>query len=161
MLFLDVVGSTALAQHLDPEDIHAVMDGALARCTAVVEAQRASVLQYAGDSLLAVFGADERARTTPSAPCAAGLALLGPARALAPEVQAAHGHAGFDVRVGIHTGGVLLGGGVDAEGTHPRQRGQHRRAHGADARRPAACASATTPMRHVRGVFDVEPQPPM
>ena len=24
---------------------------------------------------------------------------------------------GFDVRIGIHTGGVLLGGGVDAEGT--------------------------------------------
>ena len=33
ILFLDVVGSTVLSQHLDPEDIHAVMDGALARCT--------------------------------------------------------------------------------------------------------------------------------
>ena len=28
-----------------------------------------------------------------------------------------HGHPGFDVRVGIHTGGVLLGGGGDAEGS--------------------------------------------
>ena len=36
ILFLDVVGSTALAQHLDPEAISAVMDGALSRATAVV-----------------------------------------------------------------------------------------------------------------------------
>ena len=29
--FLDMVGSTTLSQRLDPEDIHAVLDGALAR----------------------------------------------------------------------------------------------------------------------------------
>ena len=32
-------------------------------------------------------------------------------------MQRSHGHDGFDVRVGLHTGGVLLGGGVDAEGS--------------------------------------------
>ena len=31
ILFLDVVGSTTLSQHLDPGDINAVMDDALAR----------------------------------------------------------------------------------------------------------------------------------
>jgi hypothetical protein len=46
-----------------------------------------------------------------------GLALLAEGRAIGAEVQAAHGHAGFGVRVGIHTGGVLLGGGVDGEGS--------------------------------------------
>src|SRR4051812_35426102 len=49
IVFLDVVGSTSLAQQLDPEDIHALMDGALARCTAIVETHRGKVLQYAGD----------------------------------------------------------------------------------------------------------------
>ena len=44
ILFLDVVGSTALAQHLDPEAISAVMDDALARATAVVEAHGGKVL---------------------------------------------------------------------------------------------------------------------
>ena len=38
VLFLDVVGSTALAQYLDPEDIHAVMDRVLTSGTAIVEA---------------------------------------------------------------------------------------------------------------------------
>jgi len=59
ILFLDVVGSTTLAQHLDPEAISAVMDDALTRGTAVVQAHRGKVLQYAGDNILAAFGADE------------------------------------------------------------------------------------------------------
>ena len=48
MLFLDVVGSTALAQHLGPEDIHAVLDRVLTRCTAIVEAHRGKVLLGGG-----------------------------------------------------------------------------------------------------------------
>src|SRR4051812_13511942 len=40
ILFLDVVGSTQLAQRLDPEAVSAVMDGALSRGTAIVEAHR-------------------------------------------------------------------------------------------------------------------------
>ena len=42
ILFLDVVGSTALGQHLDPEAISAVMDGALSRGTAIVAGPRAA-----------------------------------------------------------------------------------------------------------------------
>jgi class 3 adenylate cyclase len=36
VLFLDVVGSTTLAQRLDPEEIHDLVDGLLRRCTGVV-----------------------------------------------------------------------------------------------------------------------------
>ena len=50
--FLDVVGSTALRQRLDPEEIHAVTDGALARFTGTCRPM-GRVLQHAGDSLLA------------------------------------------------------------------------------------------------------------
>ena len=117
ILFLDVVGSTALSQHLDPEEIHAVMDGALARCTSVVEAHRGQVLQYAGDNLLAAFGTMEAKEDDAERAVRCGLALLAEGRAFGTEVQEAHGHADFNVRVGIHTGGVLFGGGVDAEGT--------------------------------------------
>ena len=51
ILFLDVVGSTALSQRLDPEEVHAVMDGALQACTVLVHQQAGRVLQYAGDNL--------------------------------------------------------------------------------------------------------------
>ena len=117
ILFLDVVGSTALGQRLDPEDIHAVMDGALTRFTAIVQAHGGRVLQYAGDNLLAGFGAGEVHEDDAERAVRCGLALLADGRRVGQQVQAAHGHGGFDVRVGIHSGPVLLGGGVDAEGT--------------------------------------------
>lgn len=117
ILFLDVVGSTTLSQRLDPEAISAVMDDALARGTAVVVAHGGKVLQYAGDNILAAFGADEAREDDTERAVRCGLALLELGKALGAEVQARHQHAGFDVRIGIHTGGVLLGGGVDADGT--------------------------------------------
>ena len=117
IVFLDVVGSTSLAQHLDPEAIGAVMDGALARATLVVDGHGGRVLQYAGDSLLAVFGGDEAREDDVERAVRCGLALLELGDALGAEVRSEQGHDGFDVRVGIHTGGVLLGGGVDADGS--------------------------------------------
>jgi class 3 adenylate cyclase len=65
ILFLDIVGSTQLSQSLDPEETHAVMDGALLRLTAIVTAHGGKVLQYAGDNLLAVFGAEESREDDP------------------------------------------------------------------------------------------------
>ena len=117
ILFLDVVGSTSLGQRLDPEEIHAVMDGALSRFTATVRAHGGRVLQYAGDNLLAGFGAGEVHEDDAERAVRCGLALLVQGRHVGQQVQAMHGHGGFDVRVGIHSGAVLLGGGVDVEGT--------------------------------------------
>ena len=160
VLFLDIVGSTSLAQHLDPEDIHAVMDGALERCTAVVEAHRGKVLQYAGDNLLAAFGADEAREDDTERAVRAGLALLDEGRVLGQVVAQRHGHRGFDVRVGIHTGLVLLGGGVDEEGTI---RGMT--VHVA-ARMEQTAPAGSLRISHdtwqlVRGLFEVEPQAPL
>ena len=115
VLFTDVVGSTTLSQHLDPEDIHQIMDGALERFTSIVKAHKGRVLQYAGDSMLAVFGAEGAHEDDPERAVRTGLAVLDEARAVAAEVRRQYGHEGFNVRVGISTGPVLLGGGVDEE----------------------------------------------
>jgi class 3 adenylate cyclase/tetratricopeptide (TPR) repeat protein len=158
ILFTDVVGSMALSQPLDPEDIHAIIDGALQRFTSIVESQRGRVLQYAGDSLLAVFGAIESHEDDPERAVRAGLEILDEAKRLAVQVEARHRRDDFHVRVGIHTGPVLLGGGVDAEGTI---RGS--------AVNIAARMEQTAPVdglrishttyRHVRGMFDVLDEP--
>ncbi len=117
VLFLDVTGSTDLSRHLDPEEVHAVMDGLLSRCAEVVHGSGGEVLQYAGDSLLAAFGARHAHDDDAERAVRCGLGLLEEGRALRRHVLSAHGHDGCDVRVGIHTGPVLLGGGVDKEGT--------------------------------------------
>ena len=115
ILFLDLVGSTELAHRLDLEDVHAVMDGALARCTAIVQAHHGRVLQYAGDGLLAAFGADASREDDAELAVRCGLDLLDEGRRSGEGSAAVGGELCF--RAGIHTGSVLLGGGVDAEGT--------------------------------------------
>ncbi len=160
ILFLDVVGSTQLSQHLDPEDIHAVMDGALARCTAVVEAHHGKVLQYAGDNLLAVFGADEALEDDAERAVRCGLALLAEGLALGQEVHRHHRHQGFGVRVGIHTGGVLLGGGVDGDASI-RGIAVNIAARMEQTAPPGGLRISHDTWRQVRGAFDVEPQAPI
>jgi class 3 adenylate cyclase len=158
VLFLDAVGSTALGSHLDPEEISAVMDGLLSRATAVVNAHGGKVLKYTGDNLLAVFGADEVAEDDAERAVRCGLALAELGNAVEAEVQAAYQHPGFNIRIGIHTGEVLLGGGVDEEGSI---RGQ---AVNIAARMEQTAPAGGLRISHdtyaqVRGMFDVEPQP--
>jgi class 3 adenylate cyclase/tetratricopeptide (TPR) repeat protein len=160
ILFLDVVSSTQLSQHLDPEDIHDVMDGALARCTAVVEAHRGKVLQYAGDNLLAVFGADEAHEDDAEHAVRCGLALLAEGRALGEAVQRQHRHQGFGVRVGIHTGRVLLGGGVDGDASI-RGIAVNVAARMEQTAPPGGLRISLDTWRQVRGAFEVEPQAPI
>jgi class 3 adenylate cyclase/tetratricopeptide (TPR) repeat protein len=123
LLFMDVVGSTTLSQHLDPEETSAVMDGALRRGTALVVAHGGRVVQYAGDSLLGVFGMEEATEDDAERAVRCGLRLLAMGRELGAAVLAAHGQAGCDVRVGIHTGGVLVGGGGGGAGDESAVRG--------------------------------------
>jgi predicted ATPase/class 3 adenylate cyclase len=160
ILFLDVVGSTTLSQYLDPEEIHHVMDGALVRCTAIVENHRGKVLQYAGDSLLAIFGFNETREDDPERAVRCGLDLIALGAMLYTEVQTNYNQEGFNVRVGIHTGGVLLGGGIDAEST-VRGLAVNIAARMEQTALTGALRISHSTYIHVRGVFDVEQQPPI
>ncbi len=160
VLFMDVVGSTTLARQLDPEDIHAVMDGALASCTQIVQSHQGRVLQYAGDSLLAVFGAEATQEDDAERAVRAGLALLEEGRRQGDLVQQQHGHSGFDVRVGLHTGSVLLGGGVDGESSI-RGIAVNIAARMEQAAPPGALRISEATHAHVRGLFEVQRQPPI
>ena len=158
VLFVDIVGSTAMSRLLDPEDVHAVVDGALARFTAIVAARKGKVLQYAGDSMLAAFGADETHEDDAENAVHAGLAIIVEARLVAAEVEAEHRIAGFDVRAGVNTGPVLLGGGVDDEGSI-RGSTVNVAARMEQSAPVGALRISHDTYRHVRGVFDVHEQP--
>jgi len=160
VLFLDVVGSTAMGRELDPEDIHAVMDEALGALTSLVEAHGGRVLKYAGDSLLAVFGASDAREDDPERAVRAGLALLAGVPPLAEAFKARHGIAGFNVRVGIHTGPVLLGGGLDAE-HNIRGSTVNVAARMEQSAPDGALRISHDTYRQVRGLFDVEAQRPI
>jgi class 3 adenylate cyclase/tetratricopeptide (TPR) repeat protein len=160
ILFLDVVGSTRLSQRLDPEAISAVMDDALSRGTALVLAHHGKVLQYAGDNILAAFGTDEAREDDTERAVQCGLDLLTLGKQLGAEVLAAHDHAGFDVRVGVHTGSVLLGGGVDAGGTI-RGIAVNIAARLEQTAPAGALRISQDTYAQVRGLFEVDAQPPL
>ena len=160
VLFADIVGSTQLSQHLDPEEIAAVMDGTLQRLTAAVQAEQGKVLQYAGDNLLAVFGAGSAQEDDPVRAVRAGLAIRQEGRAQALRAQQRHGHTGFSVRVGIDTGPVLLGGGVDGEHTI-RGITVNVAARLEQSAPPGGLRISAETHRHVRGLFDMRVQPPL
>ena len=160
VLFTDIVGSTSLGESLDPEDIGEVMDGALARFTTLVEQLHGRVLQYAGDSLLALFGASSSHEDDSERAVRAGLAILDAGQALAAALEARHGRAGFNVRVGVHTGDVLVGGGVDGDNS---VRGQtvNIAARMEQTAPPGGLRISQDTYRHVRGKFKLQEQPPL
>jgi class 3 adenylate cyclase/tetratricopeptide (TPR) repeat protein len=160
VLFMDVVGSTQLTQRLDPEEVHAVMDTALVRLTELVRARQGRVLQYAGDSLLAAFGADQSLEDDAERAVRAGLDILAEAPLLAARFRERLRLEKFDLRVGIHTGPVLLGGGVDSAG-NIRGASVNIAARMEQTAPPGTLRISHETYRNVRGLFEVEAQPPL
>jgi class 3 adenylate cyclase len=160
VLFLDVVGSTEMVRVLDPEDAQAVLDDALAAFARSIAAHGGQVLQYAGDSVLAVFGTPRSREDDAERAVHAGLALLADARMRAPLIRQQHGVDGFDIRVGIHTGEVLLGGNADIEGAI-RGFTVHVAARLEQTAPPGHLRISQATWRHVRGVFEAEVQAPL
>ena len=160
VLFLDVVGSTAMSRQLDPEDIQLVMDGALAAFTSVVDQHGGRVLQYAGDSVLAAFGADGVHEDDAERAVLAGLALLRQGQLQALQLKLQRPELDFAVRVGISSGRVLLGGGVD--GVHSiRGNTVNIAARMEQSAPPGTLRISQDTWRLVRGLFVVDEQPPL
>ncbi len=118
------------------------------------------MLQYAGDNILAAFGSDEVREDDAERAVHCGLALLALGKTLGVEVLAAHGHVGFGVRVGVHTGGVLLGGGVDADGSI-RGIAVNIAARMEQTAPAGALRISLDTYAQVRGLFEVESQAPL
>ncbi len=108
-LFADVVGSTALAERLDPEDFTSVVGEAVRRMAVAVETFGGAVSELAGDGLLALFGAPAAHEDDPERAVLAGLRIVGDIETYAAEVARDWEIADFGVRVGIETGLAVLG----------------------------------------------------
>ena len=109
VMFCDLVGSTALSQELDPEDLRALMQRYQHICGAAVERHAGHVAQYLGDGLMVYFGWPRAFED------AAQRALL-TALEIVDAVKAVAAVRPLRVRIGIATGAVVVGetGGGDA-----------------------------------------------
>ena len=105
----DVVGSTALGERLDAEEVEFVVGEALARMVAAVEALGGTVKDLAGDGILALFGAPVAHEDDAERAVRAGLRIAEEMTGYGSEVAKGWGIDGFAVRVGVNTGSVVLG----------------------------------------------------
>jgi class 3 adenylate cyclase len=56
ILFADVIGSTALGEHLDPESLRGVLARYFAEMRSIVEGHGGTVEKFIGGAVMAVFG---------------------------------------------------------------------------------------------------------
>jgi class 3 adenylate cyclase len=107
VLFCDLVGSTAIAANLDPEDWREVLAGYHTSATEAVERFGGHVAQYLGDGLLVYFGYPEAHEDDPQRAVLAGLAILDATSALNDRI-ANKGYPRLSTRIGIHSGSVVV-----------------------------------------------------
>lgn len=108
-LFADLVGSTTLAERLDPEDVREIVGGAIARMVTAVEDLGGIVKDLAGDGVLALFGAPDAHEDDPERAVRAGLRIVEDLADHGDEVAEISEVQRLGVRVGIESGVVVLG----------------------------------------------------
>jgi len=107
VMFCDLVDSTPLSRHLDPEDLQEVVRRFLDACSQAIGRFDGYIAKYMGDGILVYFGyphahEDDAARAVHS-----GLAVLDTVKAFNQD----NPNQGFDIaaRIGIATGRVVVG----------------------------------------------------
>ncbi len=106
-LAYDLVGSTRLAERLDPEDMHELLQGFHSMCTAAIEEAGGKVNRYIGDGGMAYFGYPTAYENAAERAIHAGLAIVKGCADL--EVSISGGRHALSVRVGIATSKVVAG----------------------------------------------------
>ncbi|HMH48683.1 MAG TPA: adenylate/guanylate cyclase domain-containing protein [Candidatus Acidoferrum sp.] len=108
VLFGDVAGFTTLAEHLDPEEVHRIINRCFELITAEVHRFEGTINQYTGDGIMALFGAPIAHEDSPRR---AVHAALGIQRALSDYGAQLESERGLTLRmrVGLHTGPVVVG----------------------------------------------------
>ena len=102
VMFCDLVGSTALAERLDPEELRELMQAYRKVCGEVVARYEGHVAQYLGDGLMVYFGWPRAHEDDAERGVRSALEIVQAVKA----VSAVHPLA---VRIGLATGAVVVG----------------------------------------------------
>jgi class 3 adenylate cyclase/tetratricopeptide (TPR) repeat protein len=103
-IFVDLVGSTARSEQLDPEDVKALVAPYHARVRAELERHGGTFEKFSGDAVLALFGSPKAHEDDPERAIRAGLAV----REAIAELNAEDEWLDLHIRIGIHTGEALV-----------------------------------------------------
>ena len=102
VMFCDLVGSTAFSEKLDPEELRQMVRAYQDACRQVIERYDGYIAQYLGDGLLIYFGYPGAHEDDGIRSVRTGLEILDSLQ----QLELAYP---LQVRIGIHTGHVLVG----------------------------------------------------
>jgi class 3 adenylate cyclase/tetratricopeptide (TPR) repeat protein len=108
VLFADVKGSMDLAERVDAEEWHKIMDRFFAVLSDGVHRFQGSINQFTGDGIMALFGAPVAHEDHAQRACYAALQLKDDLRRYAEELKRTTGLS-FLVRMGLNSGDVAVG----------------------------------------------------
>ncbi len=111
VMFCDLVGSTALSERFDPEDLQRLLSAYQDCCRLAIRHYEGYIARYMGDGLLVYFGYPTAHEDDARRSVSAALEIVSkvPSLSILPDCQPA-------VRIGIATGDVVIGD-VVGEGT--------------------------------------------
>lgn len=159
VLFADVSGFTAMSETMDPEEVRDTMNAVWARLDAVIIAHGGTIDKHMGDAVMAIFGAPAACEDDPERAIQTALAMqreIGRWR-----LEAGESRPPISIRVGVHTGPVLLGAvGATAEYTAMGDTVNLARRLQEAAPVGSVLISHDT-YRHVHGLFNVRPMEPV
>jgi class 3 adenylate cyclase len=108
VFFADVANFTSLAEKLDPEDAHNIMDGAFQILMENIHRFEGTINQFTGDGVMALFGAPVAHEDHAQRACHAALAIQSAVTAYGDKIKAVHGQD-FKMRIGLNSGPVIVG----------------------------------------------------
>jgi class 3 adenylate cyclase/predicted ATPase len=108
VMFCDLVDSTRLSSQLDPEEYRDVVRAYQRVCTEVIQRYDGHIAQLLGDGLLIYFGYPQAHEDDAQRAVRTGLGILEAIETLKTRLEQDKG-IGLAVRLGIHTGLVVVG----------------------------------------------------
>ena len=108
LMFCDLADSTRLSGRLDPEDLREVLRAYQGACTGVIRRYDGYIAQHLGDGLLVYFGFPHAHEDDAHRAVRAGLDIVAAMAALNGDLDRERG-VRLAVRIGIHTGSVVVG----------------------------------------------------
>ena len=162
VLFADMAGFTATAETMDPEDVRDVIRAYFGRLSEAITRYGGWIEKFIGDAVMAVFGIPTANERDPEHALGAALAMHASLAELNAELERERGIR-LAMRIGINTGPVIvsfLGGrqGEDFSIVGDTVNLASRLEHAAPV---GGILISHATYRHVRGLFDVQPLPPL
>jgi class 3 adenylate cyclase len=111
VLFVDLVGFTARAERLDPEDVREMLNAYYGRLRSEIEPFGGVVEKFIGDAVMAVFGAPTAHGDDPERAVRAALAI----REAVAEMNEADPDLDLQVRLAVNTGEAIVSLAAKAE----------------------------------------------